>query len=98
LRTKLITFEILFTLSLLIASCAASAGQGPNAWIDQPLDNSRLPEAALFIRAHASDESGIASFTFFIDGVEINKVGADGTRLENTGIEWTPPGGWSLPG
>jgi len=84
-------FQILIVSCLFLAACAAG-GNGPQAWIDQPLDNNTLPNAPLTIQAHASDEDGVASFDFSIDGQLVQTVSAAGTRLGDASIEWTPPG------
>lgn len=79
-------------LGFSLASCGASPGSGPQTWIDQPLDNSYFSEGAVQIQAHASDSNGVSSIRFFIDGNQINEVGASGARLGHGTVEWTPPG------
>ncbi|KAA3643197.1 MAG: hypothetical protein DWQ07_22020 [Chloroflexi bacterium] len=75
---------------LLLVACGAG-GNGPQAWIDQPLDGTNLPvDTAITIQAHASDDQGVASFEFSLDEQVLNTVNAAGTRLGDAAMEWTP--------
>ena len=77
-------------ISIVFWGCAG-ASQGPQAWIDYPLNNGNLPLAPLSILAHASHTDGVASIEFYINGDEINTVGVGGTKLEDATVEWNPP-------
>jgi len=77
-------------ISIVLWGCAA-ASQGPQAWIDYPLNNASLPLAPLSLLAHASHTEGVASIEFYVNGDEINTVGVGGSKLEDATVEWNPP-------
>jgi hypothetical protein len=77
-------------ISIVLWGCAG-ASQGPQAWIDYPLNNASLPLAPLSILAHASHTEGVVSIEFFVNGDEINSVGVGGSKLEDATVEWNPP-------
>ena len=81
----------LIVLATLLPACA-SGGNGPQTWIDQPLDGTNFSlDSAITIQAHAADDEGVARFEFSIDDLVLNTVNADGARLSDAAIEWTPP-------
>ena len=84
-------FCIVYLLILIVLWGCAGASQGPQAWIDYPLNNASLPLAPLSILAHASHTEGVASIEFFVNGDEINSVGVGGSKLEDATVEWNPP-------
>jgi hypothetical protein len=88
---------LLLTLSLMLAACGAVA-LGPVTWLDRPLDGARLPLAPLTIQAHASDADGVTSFQFFVDDAPLVTTPADGERLGQATVEWTPtePGVYTI--
>jgi len=88
-RILLLTATVLALLSL---SACSSSTQGPTTWIDQPLDGTHAPLAALTIMAHASDADGVATIEFFLSEELLGAVGAGGGRLGEASMEWAPPG------
>jgi PKD repeat protein len=94
---SVVSFIAVLVMSVLLAACG-SAGQGPMAWLDRPLDGSRLPLAPVTILAHASDADGVASFEFFIDEDALATVPAAGGRLGEATVAWTPtkPGTYAV--
>ena len=82
-----ITVLLLFSM---LSSCQ-SAGPGPAAWIDQPLNNSEFSSGPITIQAHASDENGVAFIAFFVMNEKVGEQPAGGGRLENASILWQPP-------
>lgn len=77
-------------LALALAACDQST-QGPQAWLDRPLDNSTVPQQPLTIQAHASDADGVASIEFLVNQALLSTVAAGGGRLGEAAIEWMPP-------
>jgi uncharacterized protein YraI len=79
-------------LMWLAAGCTAGIGQGPTAWIDQPLekDNPRAL-APVYITAHASSDSGVARFDFYIDEKPLVSVSAANCALCDASAQWDPP-------
>jgi hypothetical protein len=59
-------------------------------WLDRPLDGSKHPLGPITILAHASDADGVASFEFFIDQDPLATTPADGGRLGEATVGWTP--------
>jgi len=82
--------QLSFVLIIILSSCGTPSG-GPQAWLDWPLDDSTHPLAPLTIQAHASDESGIAQFEFYVNDTLLSTVDSDGSRLSERIIEWSPP-------
>lgn len=80
-------------LALALAACDQPT-QGPQAWLDRPLDNSTVPQQPLTIQAHASDADGVASIEFLVNEAPLSTVAVGGDRLGEAAIEWMPP----LPG
>ncbi|MFB0537690.1 MAG: Ig-like domain-containing protein [Anaerolineae bacterium] len=80
-------------LALALVACDQST-QGPQAWLDRPLDNSTVPQQPLTIQAHASDADGVASIEFFVNEARLSTVAVGGGRLGEAAMEWRPP----LPG
>lgn len=79
-------------LLMLVFTACSAATMGPSIWIDTPLDNTTLPLTQLTIQAHASDSNGITMFEFYIDDTLLSSLSANGGRLSEAAIEWTPPG------
>ena len=79
--------------SLLIASFSACqpSGEGPNAWIDQPLDDESFPMQSLTLQAHASDSEGVGAIEFSVNDKILLTINAGGTRLGQAAMEWVPP-------
>jgi hypothetical protein len=94
---SVIWFSAALAMSVLLAACGAP-GRGPMAWLDQPLDGSRLPLAPVTILAHAADADGVASFEFFIDQDPLATAPAGGGRLGQATVGWTPadPGTYTV--
>ncbi|MCJ7518754.1 MAG: Ig-like domain-containing protein [Anaerolineaceae bacterium] len=82
--------------SLLIASFSACqpSGEGPNAWIDQPLDDETFPLQSLTLQAHASDSDGVGTIEFSVNDQILKTINAGGTRFGQAAMEWMP----SAPG
>jgi uncharacterized protein YraI len=74
------------------SSSCATAGAGPQAWIDKPLDNTTAPVAPLSIIAHASHGGGVARMEFTIDGTTQWTIDTGGGSLVWQQVEWNPPG------
>lgn len=84
----------LFLITFIMAHLASACGtptQGPQAWIDVPIDNTTIPLAPLVVIAHASDSSGVASMEFYANDQLIAAVNSGGERLTSAEIEWNPP-------
>jgi Bacterial Ig domain len=79
-------------LALVTLSACSNSTLGPSTWIDQPLDGTHAPLAALTIMAHASDADGVATIEFFLSEELLRAIGAGGGRLGQASMEWTPPG------
>ncbi|MFV1948563.1 MAG: Ig-like domain-containing protein [Anaerolineales bacterium] len=86
---KRLSYFLLFFL-LVLSACGGPAN-GPQAWLDSPLNNSAIPLAPLLIIAHASDGNGVSQFIFEVNGASIANVDVNGNRLGEVSIEWTPP-------
>ncbi len=82
---------VIFAMLLLSACNLSAQGQGPTAWIDQPLDGAHFPVAPLTITAHASDANGIASIEFYQAENLLATVPTGDRRLGEASIQWTPP-------
>ncbi len=80
-----------FLLFSMLSSCQ-SAGPGPTAWLDQPLEGSIFPISPITIQAHASDADGVAVIAFFVMGEKVEEQPVGGGRMENASIIWQPPG------
>lgn len=84
-------FSLLSILSLALALTACSQStQGPQVWLDHPLDDSTVPLEPLIIQAHASDADGVARIEFYVDHALLNAVDAGGVRLGRAAVEWLP--------
>jgi hypothetical protein len=86
---RLQPFLILFLLAGLLTSCSGTSS-GPQAWIDQPLDGSQFPLEPLNITAHAADNDGVASFDFFLNGIQVQSLAGQGSRLSEVSWLWVP--------
>jgi hypothetical protein len=97
MRRSVICCVVVLVPTLVLAGCGAS-GQGPQTWLDRPLDGSRLPLGPVTILAHASDADGVSSFEFSIDGDPLATVPASGGRLGEATAGWTPtePGTYTI--
>ena len=84
-------FCIVCILISIVSWGCTGASQGPQAWIDYPLNNASLPLAPLSILAHASHTEGVASIEYYVNGDEINAVAVGGSKLEDATVEWNPP-------
>jgi uncharacterized protein YraI len=91
MNTQTPTHLALIILTLVLTSCGTPS-DGPQAWLDWPLDNTTVPLAKLTIQAHASDEDGIAQFEFSANDALLFTVDSDGKRLGEAVVEWMPPG------
>ncbi|TFG49929.1 MAG: hypothetical protein E4H33_01250 [Anaerolineales bacterium] len=87
-----------FILIPLILSSCQSKSAGPTAWIDQPLDGSHFQIEPITVTAHASDNDGVTFFDFFLDGIQIQTMAGQGTRLSEASWEWIPaePGVYTI--
>ena len=92
MKRALSTIYCFLPIWLLLSSCGP-AGAGPQAWIDEPLNNTAAPLAPLAIIAHASDNDGVASIEFYVDGELQGYADAGGRRLG-----WAEYEGWSPQG
>jgi hypothetical protein len=107
----------------LLAGCDAAraprqvsitqAGEGPQAWIDAPLDGMQIPLAPYEFVAHGTDESGIRQLEWELNGSQLAATPAEGSgKLATFRYIWSPPapgeytltvraqngaGGWSGP-
>jgi len=81
-----------FVLGCMILWACATAGSGPQAWIDYPLNNADVPLAPLSITAHATHPDGVASIEFIVDGEQIAAIDVSSRLLEDATFEWTPLG------
>lgn len=92
-----LTTLILAAVFIGLTGCTQGGG-GPTTWLDQPLDNTKLPLARTQIMAHASDDSGVASFEFFIDKDPLVSVKAGGGKFGEALVEWEPkaPGEYTV--
>jgi hypothetical protein len=97
MKSHHLSWLIAFTLTLLVGSCAGR-GPGPVAWIDRPLDNSHHPLAPVEWMVHASSNSGVSSFVFYLDGQELQRMDVTGERFELAETSWEPsqPGVYTL--
>ena len=85
------TFFICIVIIITVTACSQTA-EGPQVWIDRPLDNSIYPPAPLIIQAHASDSDGVDSIEFFANNMILSSVSGGGQRFLEASTEWTPPG------
>ena len=74
-----------------LTACSQTA-EGPQVWLDRPLDTSTYPLAPLTIQAHASDSNGVGSIEFYANDLFLSSVNGNGGRFSEASIEWTPPG------
>jgi len=68
------------------------AGEGPRAWMDEPLDESVFPMQRITLQAHASDADGVTNIIFQVGDEIIRAISTGGGRMEKAIIEWMPPG------
>lgn len=97
MRWSFICRIVVLVLVLVLAACATQ-GQGPMAWLDQPLDGSSYPLGPITVQAHASDADGVASFEFYVDETSLVTASAGGGRLADATVEWNPtePGTYTI--
>ncbi len=89
---RILLCAIMVVAAFLPAACNMSAqGQGPMAWIDQPLDGMHFPLGKIILQAHASDANGVSAIKFYVGESLVQTVSAGGGRLGEAMIEWTPP-------
>ena len=98
-----------FALMLIVLSACGPTPSQPvgsintsQAWIDAPLQGSRLPLAEVEIVAHAASPSGIASFEIKLNGQLLANTGPDPDSLDKTLVytrhSWQPsePGNYLI--
>jgi hypothetical protein len=88
---NIVSSAIKILLIFSVLSSCQSAGPGPTAWIDQPLEGSIFPLSPITIQAHASDADGVAVIAFFVMSEKVGEQPVGGGRLENASILWQPP-------
>ena len=87
---------LLILTVLMMAACGPVAGQstqGPDTWLDEPLDGAKLPLGPTEIMAHASDSDGVGYFDFFVNGTLLaraNAVAAAPVQVYSTGYSGAP--------
>jgi len=82
--------QLSFVLIFILTACGVPS-DGPQAWLDWPLDKARVPLEPLTIQAHASDLDGIAQFEIYANDTLLVTFDSDGSRLGEANYEWTPP-------
>jgi len=86
-------YFITFLLACLLLNACGASETGPQTWIDIPHDNTTVPLAPIPIMAHASDNNGVESFEFYVNGefkISIEPRFDDNTRLGWAEWEFTP--------
>lgn len=94
MKTRL--FSLLFVCSIWLAACSLPLSQtsnGPQAWIDKPLNGSLLPLAPVEVLSHASDLGGVANIELSVNGsvVAVSPSPNPSETLVNVTQTWTPP-------
>jgi hypothetical protein len=96
MKYPVICSALLILTALLLAACGPVAGQstqGPDTWLDEPLDGAKLPLGPTEIMAHASDSDGVSYFDFFVNGTLLaraNAVAAAPVQVYSTGYSGAP--------
>jgi len=88
---KLSTAALIAIILIAALSACQTSGEGPNAWIDRPLDDETFPLQSLTLQAHASDSDGVGAIEFSVNGQFLLTINAGGTRLGQAAMEWMPP-------
>lgn len=86
-------YLITFSLACLLLNACGASETGPQTWIDIPHDNTTVPLAPIPIMAHASDNNGVESFEFYVNGefqISIEPRFDENTRLGWAEWEFTP--------
>jgi hypothetical protein len=94
MKHTVVCSALLILTALLLAACGPAATQGPMAWLDQPLDGAKLPMEPQELTAHASDDDGVTSLEFYVNGALLVRSPAAGGMLEDATVGWNP----STPG
>lgn len=74
----------------VLSGCQADA-QGPQVWIDQPLDGDIFPLQAITLQSHASDSNGVDSIAFFVNQDSQQVISTGGRRMGQAILAWLPP-------
>ena len=80
------------SLIICLLSACQQTGEGPRAWIDQPLDKETFPLQALILQAHASDKDGVDTIELLVGDQTITTISTGGDRMGKALYEWIPPG------
>jgi hypothetical protein len=86
-------------LALLLAVPGASAQWTASAaWIDAPLNGSKLPVAPMTVTAHATDLAGVVGMELFVDGIRVASASVGPDPVVEAQLPWSPsaPGGHFL--
>lgn len=82
MRRSLILGAIVLLMAVVLSACHTTSTQGPTTWLDQPLDGAKLPLEPQEITAHASDDDGVTSFDFYVNGTLLISVPLRGDALQ----------------
>ncbi|TFH33624.1 MAG: SH3 domain-containing protein [Anaerolineales bacterium] len=91
--------QVLLVISIILAGCnfnLGSAGSGPRAWIDAPLEGSVLEPGQVLVQSHVSDAAGVVEVALIVNGAQIRVDSPTGADIPITSINqaWDA----SLPG
>jgi uncharacterized protein YraI len=95
---RLSTAALITSILLVAFSACQPAGEGPNTWIDRPLDDETFPLQSITLQAHASDSDGVGNIEFSVNDQVLIAISAGGTRLGQAAMEWMPqaPGVYTI--
>jgi hypothetical protein len=82
MRRSLLLCAMVFIMAMALSGCHTTMTQGPTTWLDQPRDGAKLALEPQEITAHASDEDGVASFDFYVDGILLISVPMRGDAMQ----------------
>jgi hypothetical protein len=82
MRRSLILCAVVLLMAAVLSGCHTTMTQGPTTWLDQPLDGAKLALEPQEITAHASDDDGVASFDFYVDGTLLISVPMRGDAIQ----------------
>lgn len=92
-RTVVVRAWIL-ALCLLAAGCTSTASSsgsnGPQSWIDAPLNATTIPLAPVRVVWHAAAAEGVSSVEFAVNGTPVEVVPADGGSFTMGERTWLP--------
>jgi len=89
--------------SFLLAACnfsLSSAGPGPRAWIDTPLDGSVLEPGLILVQSHVAGPSGVTEVALVVNGtrIRVDAPADTGAPITSIGQAWdaSAPGEYTL--